>query len=77
MDGYDGDCRMNDNFVSIMLEEIRYSKFIKIFSYLKSTTDMPYASSIFFLGFKEFFYFLFFVISALVNPSCYIAAMCP
>lgn len=42
-----------------MLEEIRCSKFIKIFSYLRSTTDMQYASSIFFLGFREFFFFLF------------------
>lgn len=39
--GCDRDCRMNDNFVSILLEGVRCSKFIKIFSYL---IDTPYES---------------------------------
>lgn len=72
--GCDRDCRMNDNFVSIMLEAVRCSKFIKIFSYLRSSTDMPYASRICFSGSWE--PFLFFAIPVLLNMSCYIATRC-
>jgi len=48
--GCDKDCRMNDNFLSIMLERVRCSKFIKTFSCLRSSNDMPHASGIFLLG---------------------------
>lgn len=57
--GCDRDCRGNDNFLSIMLEGVRCSKFIKIFSYLWSFTGLQCASRIFFLGSGELFFFLF------------------
>lgn len=42
--GCDRDCRGNDNFVSIMLEGVRCSKFIKIFSCLWSFTGLQCAA---------------------------------
>lgn len=57
--GCDMDCRMNDTFFSIILEGVTCSKFNKIFSYFKSSTDTPYASRIFFLESWELFFFLF------------------
>lgn len=53
----------------------RCSKFIKIFSYFRSSTDMPYASRIFFLESWELFFFLF-AIPISLNISCYISTRC-
>lgn len=72
--GWDRDCRMNDNFVSIMLEGVRCSKFTKVFSYLRSSADMQYKVGFFFLGSRELIFFLF-CISVLLNRSC-IATWC-
>lgn len=68
--GCDRDHRGNDNFISIMLEGVRCSKLIKIFSSVWSFTGLQRASRVLFLSFEELFFFLFYPILLNVSSHC-------